>query len=425
MVTNTYSPFVSGLVRSIEDFSEEFRRRGHRVLVVAPSFPGAPKRERGVLRVPSIRRIKGSEFSYGLPFPTFLFPDLEKFRPDVVHSHHPFALGDMALRIAASRNAPLIFTHHTMHEELARYVLGDSPAVRRFVIELSTGYANLCDHVIAPSLSTRRILRERGVRAPVEVIPTGIHLGKFLEGDGTAFRASMGIPGDAFVVGHVGRLVSEKNLEFLAEAVIAFMEDRRDARFLLVGTGPSVREIRERFKRCRMADRLVHAGVLRGDELAGAYNAMDVFAFASRTETQGMVLAEAMAAGVPVVALDAPGAREAIVDGRNGFLLPSMSVLDFSKSLTLVADAATEARFAMKAAARETAGRYSIQQCAGDMLLLYGSALENRWCFRDTAGKRWGPARRLIWKERMLWRNRAHAAAVAFSALERAGGRIH
>ncbi len=425
MVTNTYSPYVGGLVRSVEAFTEEFRRRGHRVLVVAPSFPGAQKKEKGVIRVPAIRRFNGSDFSFGLPFPAFLFPALDEFRPDIVHSHHPFLLGDMAIRISAARNAPLVFTHHTMYETLARYVLGDSKAVRRFVVELSTGYANLCDQVIAPSVSTAKILEERGVKTPIAVIPTGVDLERFRVGDRDGFRASMGIPPGAFVVGHVGRLGPEKNLEFLVRAVTAFLSANDAARFLVVGTGPSAGEVRERFDRAGMSGRLHYAGILRGKKLADAYHAMDVFAFASRNETQGMVLTEAMASGVPVIAVDAPGVRESVVDGWNGFLLPSMNVPDFSGALSRAAMSAPGDLCAMGNAARGTAERYTIQRCAGEALILYGTVLANRRRLRDADGKPWGPARRLFGQERMLWRNRAHAAAVAFSHAERqaaAGG---
>jgi glycosyltransferase involved in cell wall biosynthesis len=415
MVTNTYPPFVGGVARSVQSFTEEFRRLGHRVVVVAPSFPGVPKGEKGVIRVPAIQRFNGSDFSVGLPIPGFLFPALETFRPDIVHSHHPYLLGDMALRISASRNAPLVFTHHTMYEMLAHYVLGDSPAVRRFIVDLSTGYANLCDRVIAPSASTARILLERGVKAPIAVIPTGVDMARFRDGNGTAFRASMGIPPEAFVVGHAGRLGPEKNLGFLIEAVIAFLAVNASARFLVVGVGPSMKEIRERFGRSGAAGRLHCAGILRGEKLADAYRAMDVFAFASRCETQGMVLNEAMASGVPVVAVDAPGVREAVIDGRNGYLLPALSVPDFSEALSRAASLSPGELRAMGEAARGTAARFSIQRCAGEALALYETMRATGRRTTAPEGNPWAFARRMFERERTLWRNRAHAVAAALS----------
>ncbi len=415
MMTNTYAPFVGGVARSVESFTDEFRRRGHRVMVVAPEFPGALKREADVLRIPAIQNFNGSDFSLRLPIPGFLFSALDEFQPDVVHSHHPYLLGDTALRISALRNVPLVFTHHSMYEKFTHYVPGDSPRLQRFVVELSTGYANLCNRVIVPSGSTKAILKERGVETPIEVIPTGIDIERFRPGDGRGFRAAMGIPGEDFVVGHIGRLAAEKNLGFLAEAVTAFLAADERTRFLIAGVGPMEKEIREHFERRGMTGRLHFAGILEGRGLADAYHAMDVFAFASRIETQGMVVAEAMAAGVPVVAVDGPGVREAVLDGRNGFLLPAESAAEFSDALSRIAALPDRDLRAMKEAARETAESYSIRPCAERALVFYESlgAVDRR--SRRTRGSLWASARRFSGKEWKLWRNRAHAAGAALS----------
>jgi glycosyltransferase involved in cell wall biosynthesis len=415
MVTNTFTPFVGGVARSVASFTDEFRRLGHRVIVVAPTFSGAPKHEPDVVRIPTIQHFNGSDFSVGLPVPGFLFQALEGVSLDIVHSHHPYLVGDTALRIAASRNLPLVFTHHTMYEMLTHYVPGDSPKLQRFVVELSTGYANLCDRVIAPSASTAKILVERGVGTPIEVISTGVDVDRFREGNGAGFRASMGIPEDAFVVGHVGRLVPEKNLGFLVEAVTAFLAANASARFLVAGEGPSLKEIRERFGRRRMAARLHCAGILQGGALVEAYRAMDVFAFASRSETQGIVLAEAMAAGVPVVAVDAPGVRELVVDGRNGFLLPGSSVTSFADALSRVASMSSEGSETARQAARRTAERLSIRRCAERILLLYESLASAERRPKESRGSPWARARRMLGRERQLWLNRAHAAGAALS----------
>lgn len=415
MVTNTFTPFVGGVARSVESFTAAYRRRGHRVLVVAPAFKGMPERETDVVRVPAVQRFNGGDFAVSLPVPGFLFSSLERFRPDAVHSHHPYLLGDTALRIAASRNVPLFFTHHTFYEKFTHYVPGDSPALRRFVVELSTGYANLCDGVIAPSESAAGILRGRGVHVPIRVIPTGVDGKRFAAGNGAAFRAEAGIPGDAFVVGHVGRLAPEKNLDFLARAVAAFLKGDARRVFLVVGAGPAEADIRRRIGPAGAGRRLVLAGVLQGARLADAYGAMDVFSFASQCETQGMVLVEAMAAGVPVVAIDAPGVREVVVDGRNGFLVDHESVDGFAAALGRFASLAPEERQAMAAAARETAGRFSIARCAAKAIAFYESMRSVRRVARPVRRTRWDKVRRLIGAEWELWANRAHAAGAALA----------
>ena len=231
MMTNTYLPHVGGVARSVDAFSQALRAEGHAVLVVAPSFQGAARREAGVVRVPAIQHFNGSDFSLRLPIPGLLSRALDRFEPDVVHSHHPFLLGDAALRVATRFGLPLVFTHHTMYERYTHYVPGDSPALRRFVMGLVREYANLCDAVIAPSESIARLLVERGVRAPIHAIPTGVEVGRFGRGDGAALRRRLGIAPGSFVVGHVGRLAHEKNLPFLAAAVAGLLRSDPDAHF--------------------------------------------------------------------------------------------------------------------------------------------------------------------------------------------------
>src|SRR5687767_10461248 len=232
MLTNTFTPHVGGVARSVETLSRTLRKMGHRAMVVAPEFENRPDGEEDVVRVPAIQKFNGSDFSVRLALPLYLTDVLDDFQPEVVHSHHPFLIGDSALRIAAVRKLPLVFTYHTMYEQYTHYVPGDSPALQRFVVQLSTGYANLCDRVVAPSESVASLITARGVETPIAVIPTGVDLKRFSPGDGSGFRREVGIPEGSLVVGHLGRLAPEKNLRFLAEAVARFVGDTPRARFL-------------------------------------------------------------------------------------------------------------------------------------------------------------------------------------------------
>jgi len=373
LLTNTYLPHVGGVARSVQAFREEYLRRGHRVLVVAPEFPNTPRDEEDVVRVPALQNFNASDFSVALPFFKGLSQRLQDFEPDIVHAQHPFLLGMTAVRVARYHDLPLVFTHHTLYEEYTHYVPVDSPVLKRFVVELATRYANLSDQVFAPSESIRDLLVERGVTSPVEIIPTGVRIESFSDGDGWRLRGRHGIPQDAFVVGHVGRLAPEKNLEFLAKSMAEFMKVHDDAWCLIVGSGPSEGAVRNVFANAGLQRRLVMAGVLEGAPLADALDAMNVFAFASKSETQGMVLAEAMAAGVPVVALDAPGAREVVRDEVNGRLLQRESMREFSAAFQWVAtrDGASARR--LEEGARETADAFSMESSADKALAAYES----------------------------------------------------
>lgn len=415
MLTNTYSPHVGGVARSVEAFTNEYRRRGHQVLVVAPVFANMPHGETGVVRIPAVQNFNGSDFSVVLPVPGLLTEALDRFQPTIIHAHHPFLLGMTALRVARYMGLPLVFTHHTLYEHYTHYIPGDSPNFKRFVIELATCYANLCDHVFAPSQSIEQLLHQRGVEAPITVVPTGVSLKQFAEGDGKGFRAGMGIPDEAFVVGHLGRLAPEKNLRFLAEAVVAFLKADSRGHLLVVGEGPSSAEIRAIFKLAGESHRLHLAGVLRNN-LADAYHAMDVFAFASQTETQGMVLTEAMAAGVPVAALDASGVREVVANGTNGYLLNTQSRPAFVAALQQIANMVPAERSKLRCGALATAVEFSTERSVAKALTCYQQLRTTTSGLRDEQDSKWEQILHLLQAEWDIVRSMASAAGAALGS---------
>ncbi len=377
MFTNTYSPMVGGVERSITTFIEEFERAGEKCLVVAPRFRGGDQSDDRILRVPAIRNFNRTEFSIRLPAPRIIRERLEAFEPDVIHAHHPFLLGDSALRFAYELGVPLVFTHHTLYEQYTHYVPFDSEALKRLVVRLGTEYANLCDLVLAPSESIAEILVQRGVTTPVSVAPTGIRVARFSGGCGEAIRSELGIPSDAPVIGHVGRLAEEKNLYYLARAVAATLRDHPDAWFLVVGSGEMDREIRGICDSAGVRERVRLAGSRTGHELANAYAAMDLFAFSSHSETQGLVVAEAMASGTPVIALDASGVREVLRDRENGRLLPSdSSEAAFSKALGDALSSGSVQWRRWQAGARRAAEHFDHVRCARTVLDHYAELIK-------------------------------------------------
>jgi 1,2-diacylglycerol 3-alpha-glucosyltransferase len=395
MATNTFAPHVGGVARSVQAFAGEFRRQGHRVVVVAPVFEGIPREETDVVRVPAIQHFNGSDFSVPMPVSGKVISALKTFTPQIVHSHHPFLLGDTALRVAATRDIPVVFTHHTMYEKYTHYVPGDSHQMKRFVLDLVTGYCNLCDAVIAPSETVAGEIVRRGVKVPVDVIPTGVNVRLFSSGDGDAFRKRMGIPPDAFLIGHVGRLAPEKNLVFLA------------------GEGLLKKKIENTFVERGLSERYHYEGVMTHSELASAYRGMDVFAFTSLTETQGMVVTEAMAAGTPVVALDASGVREVVRDGVNGRLLPRENLADFASALAWVAGLSAEEKRRLAEGIARTADEFSMPRTAAKTLSLYESLVRKKPFRKSIEQSPWTSARKLIEEEWKIVRNIARAAGTA------------
>lgn len=413
MMTNTYLPHVGGVARSVDGFCRALRALGHQIMVVAPEFPDSPESETDVVRVPAIQRFNGSDFSVRLPVPGLLDEPLERFRPELIHSHHPFLLGDTALRVASTRGLPVVFTHHTLYEEYTHYVSSDSDALKRFVIDLSTGYANLCDHVIAPSQSVAALLQQRGVTSPITVVPTGVDLTKFAKRSGRRIRKSLGIPADAFLAGHIGRLAPEKNLMFLTRAVARFLQERPQAWFLIAGAGPLDGPMKAHFGEAGVLERIRFAGILHGRDLADAYDAMDVFAFASKSETQGMVMAEAMAAGTPVIALDASGVREVVRDGVNGRKLAVEDQDAFSAALAWYCDLPAGTRKGMSRQALRTARGLSSEASAAKLASVYQSVITRKASWEVPEEGMWAGAMRRIAAEWKLLGTIAHAAGTA------------
>ncbi|MAS06285.1 MAG: glycosyl transferase family 1 [Ahrensia sp.] len=414
MFTNTYTPHVGGVARAVSGLVAGLRARGHRVLVAAPTFAGMPKYEEDVVRIPAVQRFAGSDFSMPLPVTLPLTIELDDFEPDIVHSHHPFLLGDTALRVAAGRKIPAIFTYHTRYELYGHYLGPESEVMKRLVLNLSLGYCDLCDHVIAPSESIRQHLGRNGVTAPVSVIPSGIDCAAF--GGGNAARALdlLGVPTGAPIVGHVGRLAPEKNLSFLTDALIRFLKGNPQACCIVTGDGPMRAQMEQAFMEEGLAPRLRFTGVLTGQDLADVYKAMDIFAFSSLSETQGLVLAEAMASGTPVVALDAPGAREVVRDRVNGRLLDAdASAEEFAGALTEIAGMPRDDAQFMRDDALETAEAFSAETALDRIIALYEEICALSPPPFKPSTDLWETAKRRIAREAELFGNVAQAVSDA------------
>jgi 1,2-diacylglycerol 3-alpha-glucosyltransferase len=379
--TNTFLPHVGGVARAVQTLLEDQREARHRVLVVAPEFaegPAAARIERSVLRIPALTHFNSSDFSVRWPLAAALEERLADFPADLLHAHHPFLLGDTALREGASRGVPVVFTHHTLYEHYTHYLPLQGEAVGDFAAEVATRFANRCAAVVAPSRSVRDLIVGRGVTVPVEVIPTGIDTRLLASGDGAKGRAAQGLPPGVAVIGHLGRLAAEKNLRFLTGALVRALGLRPEAWCLIVGDGPERAEMERAFAESGVGARVVFTGKLSGRRLRDACASMDVFAFASCSETQGLVLAEVMAAGVPVVALDAPGVREMVRDGKNGRLLPVDSSADDFARVLGNALRRTSTRLRWGEVARRTAATVDRGRTTRQLLSLYEGVVSER-----------------------------------------------
>jgi 1,2-diacylglycerol 3-alpha-glucosyltransferase len=419
MVTNTYTPHVGGVARSVSATSQRLQELGHEAMIVCPTFEGTESTRR-VLRVPAIEHFRHTDFSFPLPIPSGVRHAIDSFDPDVVHSHHPFLLGDTALRVGAERDIPVVFTHHTQYDKYAHYLGGEnSDFAKLFINELDVGYCNLCDVVIAPSQSVADALLARGVTQNTEVIPSGINVDWWSLGSRQAFRDAQGIPHDAFVIGHVGRLAKEKNIPFLADAVALYLTKHPAARFIVAGVGLSESDILLACEKRGVANQLLMFGVLDPLQLRNLYRSLDVFVFSSKSETQGIVLAEAMAAGVPVVAIDAPGVREIVIDKVNGRMLIDESVEAFAAAIAWIAELHPRSRRLVEAELAETAKRYSLEHTVASLLRTYLWASKVKRVRHSSEHESWNATVNRAEEELKIWSNIANAMGQSIAGMVR------
>jgi glycosyltransferase involved in cell wall biosynthesis len=278
-------------------------------------------------------------------------------RLDVLHAHSPFVTGWMSVRYARRLRIPLVYTYHTRLEEYVHYVPFEPNATRRAASTLTRNFANLADAVIVPTEAMRERLLELGVTTRVEVIPSGIDLRRFGEGKRSeTLRASLGARNGDRLLLFVSRLAREKNVELLIDALASC---KTRVRLAIAGDGPEREALEQRALARGVAPRVHFLGSVDRDALPDLYASADAFVFPSVTETQGLVLVEALAAGAYVIAAEAPQIGDVLGDAGR---MVSPSPEDFATAMDAVPQIPDPAEMtrAMASAARfsiDTQGR--------------------------------------------------------------------
>ena len=298
--TDTYTPQINGVVSSIRLFADALERQGHEVYIFAPT-PRQPTDGPRVVRIPSVPFVFQPEMRLASLYSQQAYRLARRANLDIVHSHDPFAVGLFGLAVAKRFRLPYVHTYHTLYPEYVHYVW-ETRFTRAMAERLSREFCDQCDLVLAPSTKIERALNAWGVTAPVEILPTGVDAARFANPDMEAaanLRRRFAIPETDRLLTFVGRVGLEKNIDLLVEAIARVKTP--GARLLIVGNGPYRAELDAHIASLGVADRVTFTGYLQGDDVAAAYAASDAFFFASLSETQGLVVAEAMASGLPTI----------------------------------------------------------------------------------------------------------------------------
>jgi glycosyltransferase involved in cell wall biosynthesis len=385
---DTFRPTRNGVAVSVASTAEVLRARGHRVVIFAPRYKGFVEADPDVVRFPAGHWFNTRDYPVAWPvIPYLSLLELTNFRRehfDIVHTHSPFILGMLGARWARLGSIPVVFTFHTLYHRYLHYSPLPPGLSRRYIVAQVQRYCHLCDHIIAPSESIARVVQRFRPGVPKTVLPTGVDVQRFAGGSRQSGRARYGIAQDEIVLLYVGRLAYEKNLGFLIRAIAPLLRGDHATgrggdgvsaptqpriRLMLVGGGPASPSLQTLAEQLGVARNVIFTGFVDAAALPDHYAAADIFTFASRTETQGVCIAEALAAGLPCVLIGARGAAEAITPGQEGLVVPPNEERFREAVTTLVKD--HDLRICMAARARAKAPSLSLERRVDALLNLY------------------------------------------------------
>ena len=394
MISDVYFPRVNGVSTSIQTFRRELATLGHEVDLIAPAYPERYAEDSHTLRVasrfipldPEDRMMKPGNVRA-------LLPRLREKRYDLVHIQTPFVAHYLGIEIAEALGVPRVETYHTFFEEYLFHYVPVLPksVLRALSRRFSRTQCNRMNALIVPSSAMRDKLAEYGVQAPMHVIPTGIPMADFSGGDGAAFRARHGIGKDRPMLLFVGRVAHEKNIDFLLRALEQALVHIPGLLLTIAGEGPALVSLRKLAVNRNLQDHGLFVGYLdRRAALLDCYRSADAFVFASRTETQGLVLLEAMALGVPVISTAVMGTRD-VVGPRRGALVPEDNEADFARNIVkLMNDAALRAGLGVEG--RVYAAEWNAGTLAGRLADAYREVIGTNGRISSELGRQAGNA---------------------------------
>jgi glycosyltransferase involved in cell wall biosynthesis len=377
MISDVYFPRVNGVSTSIRTFRRELLAREHQVTLIAPEYPDFVDGDNSIVRIksrqvpmdPEDRMMRRHRIDA-------LWPSLKQQNFDVLHIHTPFIAHYAGLYLAQQLNIPVVETYHTFFEEyLYHYIPLVPRALMRWIARrVTVSQCNAVQHIIAPSRAMLDALQNYGVQSPIAILPTGLEANQLKPGDGARFRSRHGIAPNRPMLLYVGRVAHEKNIDFLLQCFKRVHAAVPEALFVITGEGPAREHLQSLARKLQLEAAIKFIGYLERDtELLDCYRAGDLFVFASRTETQGLVLLEALAQGTPVVSTMHMGTRD-VLHNTQGTRVVTEDETEFSQAcIELLRDATARQQLASRAP--QDAERWSSREMTGRLVQLYSDVI--------------------------------------------------
>lgn len=324
MMTDTYIPQINGVATSVHLFKNYLESMGDKVYVFAPTVPSE---EPHTFKVNGLKFFFEPQHKFAIPLSQKILKISSKINLDILHSHAPFSMGFQAIRLSEKIGIPHVHTYHTLLTQYRHYLPMPLRPTENAVKEFSMWFCNMADTVIAPTQKIKEELEDYGVKIPIYVLPTGIDVKNFQRNLKYSIREKHGIPLTDKIVLFVGRIAKEKNIFFLLDAFLELHKRIKNVTLIIVGDGPEKFDLFHKANHMGIRDKIVFTGYVPREEIVEYYRQSDLFAFASVTETQGLVVLEALASGLPVVAVAKEGIADVLVNGK-GCLLIDEPALD-------------------------------------------------------------------------------------------------
>jgi glycosyltransferase involved in cell wall biosynthesis len=338
-ISDVFFPRVNGVSTSINTFATELIALGHQVTLIAPSYTDEDKQEEWIVRVPSHKIYFDPEdrlMNFGKL--KALLPWIRDKHFDIIHIHTPFTAHYVGIHFGKKLDIPVVETYHTFFEDYLHHYLPFIPQFisRKLARTISRRQCNAVDGIVSPSKPMLDVLKQYGIKTPAEVVATGLDESSFASVDGEHFRMSHDIPLAQPMLLFVGRVAHEKNIGFLLEMHVELIKKHPDALLVITGEGPAEESIKHSIEKLGISNKVRMIGYLdRGHELIACYKAADIFVFASKSETQGLVLLEAMAQGTAVVAIAELGTKSILIEGE-GVLIAKDDINDFADKVSIL-----------------------------------------------------------------------------------------
>lgn len=333
--TDTYFPQVSGVATSIQTLKETFEDNGHQVYIFTTSDPKA-EIEDHVFRYESVPFLFFKDRRVAIPSFASIYRKCKELEIDIVHSQTEFSMGLMGVSVARYMRIPLVHTYHTWYEKYLHYILNGKLISRKTVVHLSKLFCDQADLVISPSGQMKDVLRDYQIQKPIHVLATGVKLPKKIDQDVLKnFRQSWGIAQDEYLLLSINRIAEEKNLIAIIEQFPQVLADIPNAKLLLAGDGPQLKELKALTAKLNLTDKVVFPGFVAHDQVNVLYQAADVYVNLSTSETQGLTFIEAITNHLPVIAMKTPYLAALEDIATFGHLLTE--VTDFPQSVKAIA----------------------------------------------------------------------------------------